>query len=998
MSTHRELITALKFDESFRNALRDYYSYGFQGRSSCEAKSLGTRAADWERLNGILKDYLEWSTDCPEGTEKRIRYATADSQSALSNPFHRVYRFCRFNDRDPLVFFNVIFALSGDVELSGGEEAAIWERLGIDLEEQAGRRKRCQYLDFFIQHEGKEIHLTEKKQALILETETGDSVKVLKRDGDFLKRLYRYWSFIHTHTGTVCRQGSLMGSRNGVKERLALPKSSLPDMEMAQKLVEAGGSVKAYKESIYLPDTIEYLEQQLSDLEEDRKAHEGLTASQLQCFYPGKQALFTGDTNGLNQKLQEWERLGILKKAAKEGEALPEVRWKLSSLTLGKLLDTLEKAYPGFEEKFYGALDFFARYQVLGACGSFLMDRMSLSLNLKPAFRFQQDYFMQALNDFNQIDLLDALEKDQWCRIKYRHGTQNFCVELLCRPLELRIGLTTGREYLVYYEPFQRSYTSLRLEFIEEVTCFEEEELLPLFSQSREEIDQELKNARKNMSCSWGIATTESQQDNAVSELFPGTVCLRIAGDSQEKEGIRERLLGEARGDGRVTEEEEGDLVFQAQISSPKEMRPWLRSFYSSIVSCSGMDTEGFFWKEDVKKCRRALDEELFREEAGEPNTWTLSEEKKEQLKESKKGKKAQAHEALFHEIYSIYYYIMAEILMGCSSSLKSAGLSRPELQEIIKKVQGWYDGKKGIWTDTLSAEAVWRLLDTGAFGKREKNQASALHSKYVCRPEQYFYRDILPLTKLEIRWLKTMLSSPKLACFLTEEEIGQMKKLLEEEAPDIAPLPMEKIVFYDRYRIPPEQQERKMPYLGGLLEGIYEEKLIKLSWREPSGIRRQETLRPVLLEFSKKYDRFRICLQSAKEDGQLCWLDPFQIEEVKVTEEDFKLGEALELYESCRKEKERSVELEFYDVRNLADRLLTELSPWKKYCSYSQRDDRYRLKLCYPEMDEAELTARLMGFGADIRIRDREHSISREIRRRLDRQLELIGEEQALM
>ena len=65
MSTHRELITALKFDESFRNALRDYYSYGFQGRSSCEAKSLGTRAADWERLNGILKDYLEWSTDCP---------------------------------------------------------------------------------------------------------------------------------------------------------------------------------------------------------------------------------------------------------------------------------------------------------------------------------------------------------------------------------------------------------------------------------------------------------------------------------------------------------------------------------------------------------------------------------------------------------------------------------------------------------------------------------------------------------------------------------------------------------------------------------------------------------------------------------------------------------------------------------------------------------------------------------------------------------------------
>lgn len=30
MATHEELMTSLKFGESFRNALRDYYSYGFK--------------------------------------------------------------------------------------------------------------------------------------------------------------------------------------------------------------------------------------------------------------------------------------------------------------------------------------------------------------------------------------------------------------------------------------------------------------------------------------------------------------------------------------------------------------------------------------------------------------------------------------------------------------------------------------------------------------------------------------------------------------------------------------------------------------------------------------------------------------------------------------------------------------------------------------------------------------------------------------------------------
>lgn len=38
MATHKELITAGKFDEKFKRALLDYYSYGFKCLDSFDAK------------------------------------------------------------------------------------------------------------------------------------------------------------------------------------------------------------------------------------------------------------------------------------------------------------------------------------------------------------------------------------------------------------------------------------------------------------------------------------------------------------------------------------------------------------------------------------------------------------------------------------------------------------------------------------------------------------------------------------------------------------------------------------------------------------------------------------------------------------------------------------------------------------------------------------------------------------------------------------------------
>ncbi|KIR01330.1 hypothetical protein P261_00144 [Lachnospiraceae bacterium TWA4] len=139
MATHKELMTPLKFDESFRNALRNYYSYGFKNLQDQESKSNKTLEDDWNRLNSILSGYMKWSTK-----KNKNRYASLDSLAMDENPFHRLYRFCKFNHNDPMIFFNILFVLSKDINVLGDDKAfdeasidRFIDRLGISLADEA---------------------------------------------------------------------------------------------------------------------------------------------------------------------------------------------------------------------------------------------------------------------------------------------------------------------------------------------------------------------------------------------------------------------------------------------------------------------------------------------------------------------------------------------------------------------------------------------------------------------------------------------------------------------------------------------------------------------------------------------------------------------------------------------------------------------------------------------------------------------------------------------
>lgn len=879
MAVHKELITSGKFDEKFKRALLDYYSYGFKNLGSFDAKKRQTLSEDWMRLNRVLTDYLEWSDNPGE-----IMFASADSQTMEENPFHRVYRFCKYKPVTyPAYFLHTMAALSRDISLRGGVDS-----LGLD--------------------EGRRMHI--------------------------------------------------------------------------EDLVAGHGRFKT---------------------------------SDLICFYTRELAAAGGDDRNKtpNNRLDDLAQIGLVRCEQGDGErgGKGDRHWSLPGLTLKKVLEAGGHIDVGFERHLRSALDFFSKYYLFGEVGTYLLDRMG-DETISP-FRFKHEYFMQSLNDFNLIDLLHAIENGKWCRIKYTHGTAGFKTELLCYPLEIRVSNMRGREYLMYYEPFRRSYTALRLEFIDAVEYYGGKEIKSVLSQtgyhpSSESIDSDIANIRQSLKYSWGVSTTGITDGNAVSVARPRSVSMQIAYDRESEYYIADRLTRECRS-GIVPEPDDDPyLRFSVGVSDETELRPWLRSFYSRIISCDGMDSDRFSLESDVGKILDSLQEDLpipprMYGQQAQPSWWSIPDPVKEKLEN---GVKAREHDLLFNEAFGIYYYIIADVFTSLSSSGGDVSYSEPEIDRIIRESFSRYYLKIGQETEALLPDEIKELLfscgfmeertktvskgGSGGFFRQSGEKVKSYVSRYQCSPDLKLYKDVVPLSLFELRWMRTILDDAKLQLFLSKDEIKELRRLFQEYAPYTKPLPMDKIVFFDRFHFSEKNMDREAAVLTTLLNGIYDQKTIRVKYHTACGKVKTGEFKPIIIEFSKRNNRFQGFFQECGSD-RICAMDLSGIETVKESDTSFDHAATEMALMDFREDNMTSVEVEFYNVKNTVDRLLTEFSPWKKRCLYDAEADRYKLTVFYQEQDEADLVVRLLGYGADLHYVDREHAICREVRSRVERQMELI-------
>lgn len=1210
MAIHEELMTSLKFDESFRNALRDYYSYGFKKLEDYEKEKIQTIKNDWIRLNNILFGYLEWSD--VQGKET-VMFASLDSLSMIDNPFHRLYKFCRFNRNDPMEFFNIIFALSDRISIIGSEYDSLQERLGIDLNLEVKKRPYYRYIDFIKRHINDNIDfrkveavyllfaknemVTRKMNVLDKDVEivkeflqiwlqtlgdvnkrsesikienvndttiedietnfyknllrflnpillnnivseicgvyidfitknakneikinkqisfyemhvNGNNKAVLKfpkkdlllikclienkskiiakpvenelerlafyevlgwkflkavvertykryvkflknnfdkdiclkkvekcnlklfvdeneyiviprKDEKYVERLFRYWEFVKSHTdikisdisiNVICKNGQkrkkkklLLNGINeiGKRESLDIPISNLDQEDMAQKLIEGNGKLDQY-EKFYLSKERSFLISQFDSMENAIIQNRGLIASQLQCFFPNSIGLFCGDNTAINYRLNHLESLNIVQKVQSRQKKVTENIWKLGGRTLS---DLIEKGKNGlsdneldFETAFYSAIDFYSKYYPLGICGSIIKDRMDrFGSHNCSVFRFRHEYFMQSLNDFNLIDLLFVIENNKWCEIKYCRETSKFSSVILCKPIEIRISSMTGREFLTFYNPVKRSCTNLRLEFIEEIIAYDEVDVLKALEKiniSEQTIASDITNAYNTLKYMWGASFSEKQEGNVISPTEIKDVKITIAYDEKNECYIKNRLLRESRINRRhigvSIQPERGVITFSAKVSDSQEMRPWIRSLYCRILKTEGIESEHFSLLEDIEKCIKSI-QELKKENVPPRNSWPG---KSATLGRISNGKIVREHETIFNEIFGVYYYIIAEIIIYCCSNSVGNALSNEKIKNIIKKIRRWYSNKGGNQTNRLALEEIEWLLDNNAFGKKCKiGGEENIKFKYKCAPNIQFYKDVLPLTTMEIRWLKTILSDERMGCFLNKEQINCINSFLKDEYPNIDPLSQRYLVYFDRYiPVNPLEKIAEQSLIITLIKSIHEKMLVSMRYITRHGKEIIGEFKPIVIEFSKRNNKFQVQMQSCDNDMYYA-INLSQIISLTIVQKRFEYQDTLQKYEKYRKINERSIDIQFYDVKNTADRILTELSPWKKYCKYDRETKIYALKLFYQKDEELDLVVRLMGYGGNIHFVNREHSIAREILRRYEKQRDIFLE-----
>ena len=296
----------------------------------------------------------------------------------------------------------------------------------------------------------------------------------------------------------------------------------------------------------------------------------------------------------------------------------------------------------------------------------------------------------------------------------------------------------------------------------------------------------------------------------------------------------------------------------------------------------------------------------------------------------------------LFHEIYNNYYNAVAEILRRATEGT----LTEAALYETVQR--------------KAFSESVLTIPEN------LKNGSWPLLNGDFSTPLQH--PPAMPLTLLQKRWLKSLLSDPRIRLF-DPPATG-----LEE----VEPLyPAETFVYFDRYTNgDPYEDPVYRRNFRTILQTLREGKGLRISFRDGKGGLHRWDRRPLNLEYSSKDDKFRLVLAgiphpSTVNLGRIVDCCPLEEVPAGVAERDT-----------------RTLVLELLDERNALERVLLHFSHLEKETERLEAN-RYRLTLRYAREDETELLIRILSFGPMLKVLSPADFV-KKIRDRIEKQMRI--------
>ena len=296
----------------------------------------------------------------------------------------------------------------------------------------------------------------------------------------------------------------------------------------------------------------------------------------------------------------------------------------------------------------------------------------------------------------------------------------------------------------------------------------------------------------------------------------------------------------------------------------------------------------------------------------------------------------------LFHEIYGTYFRVVSDILTEAAAG----ALTDRRMRELVREKAF---AESVLTIPSSLTDGTWPLL------------RADLTTPLTHPPS-------MPLTTLEKRWMKALLSDPRIALFSPSPE-G-----LEDVEPLYRP---DTFVYFDRYADGDPYGDPA--YVRHFRTVLREKRKLRIKFSGYRGKRHRWVCVPARLEYSPKDDKFRLLTFSPRNsltvnlarirDAEL--LEPYAPEEF-----------------TPRPPRKETLVLELTDRRNALERVLLHFSHLEKETERLDAD-RYRLTLRYEREDETELLIRVLSFGPVLRVMEPERFIEK-VRERLERQKNL--------
>lgn len=229
-----------------------------------------------------------------------------------------------------------------------------------------------------------------------------------------------------------------------------------------------------------------------------------------------------------------------------------------------------------------------------------------------------------------------------------------------------------------------------------------------------------------------------------------------------------------------------------------------------------------------------------------------------------------------------------------------------------------------------------------------------------------------MPLTMLQKRWLKALLSDPRIALF--DADVSGLD--------EIEPLfKYDDFVFFDRYADgDPYSDGNYIANFKTILTAVREKRRVYIKYRNRKNTIMHGSYIPNKLEYSAKDDKFRLETSGGR---YAAFINLARVEECE-------LREAYAKRDVCPpKRRKCAVSFILTDERNALDRVMLHFSDCRKE---TRRLDNghYGVELWYEANDETEMLIRILSFGPMLRVTAPESFVNL-IKNRLNMQKNLI-------